>query len=211
MRTAEKQFESFLEKLKTKIFIIKLPEKVFVINKDVNNYYGRHPPSPPPTEQSIVEVSIIEEVIEEYIEEVIIVPDPYEEDLKWFFERFANLTVDELKSLTSVYIHRKPPKRRKIIIPPPPPPKPESPKEKEQIFTRVIDGDYFSIKPAALEVKKYSISGKVKYNYKSYWMQIVQKLTSEDKQVILIDFKDELGYYKCFEWHAKKKALLKSA
>lgn len=108
------------------------------------------------TSPYVSEQFIIDSVVDEIIPEIVPI-DNIEIDEKQFFNRFADLTDEELAEFTSVYINRNPPKPKrkrpkKLVIeklptppkeptPPPTPPPVQSPTKREKIFTIEKDGD----------------------------------------------------------------------
>ena len=97
----------------------------------------------------------------------------------------------------------KPPKPVKVRTPSPPP-RPKKP----EITTMERMGDEDSIRPVSIMFRKVG-NGPYKSKYKSYWMQIVEKLNHSGIPD-LAEFKDEIGYYKLFPWYSKRQSTLKS-
>lgn len=90
---AKKDFQKFLEKLKQKIFVIKIPEDQDILNKDLCDYYGVI--KKVISQQSIVKTD--EDLCNEIFEDLLlpIVDFDWEENEESFFERFSELSVDE--------------------------------------------------------------------------------------------------------------------
>jgi hypothetical protein len=111
--TAKRNFQVFLEKLQGQFFVITLPEGVFALNQDFDDFYGRSPgieTTDGSSSLSIIEESqlqVVDTAIHSFISDIQfeqarqakILKKQKKNDEKWFFDRFLGMNPRELRGL----------------------------------------------------------------------------------------------------------------